>query len=147
MTCVACMECGVASTPASTPTWCSMLSLVSVRCRPFCLAKASTSGVIVRVVPATKRITSLFSADSTSVLPHQPRPTIPALIMLYAPKLLPHSALVVRATGCYALIIVAAHPRMRPSLFGPSLFRPSQDGERDAGQRPECAIFDAADHP
>src|SRR5580700_3220143 len=30
-------------------------------------------------------MTSLFSADSTSVLPHQPSPTMPALIILYAP--------------------------------------------------------------
>ena len=45
------------------------------------MAKASTSGVTVRVVPETKRITSLFSAASTSVLPHQPSPTMPALII------------------------------------------------------------------
>ena len=45
------------------------------------MAKASTSGVTVRVVPETKRITSLFSAASTSVLPHQPNPTMPALII------------------------------------------------------------------
>ena len=34
------------------------------------------------VAPATKRIASLFSADSTSVLPHQPSPTMAALIIL-----------------------------------------------------------------
>ena len=34
----------------------------------------------MRVVPATKWMASLPSADSTSVLPHQPSPTMPALI-------------------------------------------------------------------
>ena len=48
-----------------------------------CLAKASTSGVTVRVCSVVKRMTSLPSAsDSTSVLPHQPSPTMAALIML-----------------------------------------------------------------
>ena len=36
--------------------------------------------MIVRVVAEVKRMTSLFSANSTSVLPHQPSPTMPALI-------------------------------------------------------------------
>jgi len=45
------------------------------------LANASTSGDTVRVAMAEKRMTSLPSAsDSTSVLPHQPKPTMAALI-------------------------------------------------------------------
>jgi hypothetical protein len=45
------------------------------------VANVSVSGVTVRVAPATKQIASLFAADSTSVLPHQPRPTMAALII------------------------------------------------------------------
>src|SRR6516164_4698798 len=81
ITCVACMECGVASTTASTLPSCSRPSYSVVRCKPFCLANAPTSGVMVRVVPETKRMTSLFPTASTSVLPHQPSPTMPALII------------------------------------------------------------------
>src|SRR5579871_955737 len=36
---------------------------------------------MVRVAPATNRMASLCSPDSTRVLPHQPRPTIAALII------------------------------------------------------------------
>src|SRR4051812_48250169 len=79
-----------------------------------CFAKASTSGVTVRVCSVVKRIKSLPPAsDSTIVLPQVPSPTTAALIMPV------------------------------PCL----LFRPSQHGEDDAGQHPEHAIFDAADHP
>src|SRR5665213_2679264 len=80
-----------------------------------CLAKASTSGVTVRVCRAVKRMRSLPWSDSTMVLPQVPSPTTAALIML-APS-------------------------------APVLVRPRQHGEDDAGQHPEHAIFDAADHP
>src|ERR1041385_58604 len=80
-----------------------------------CLAKASTSGVIVRVCTVVKRMRSLPPAsDSTIVLPQVPSPTTAALIMPL------------------------------PSRF---LLRPSQHRQDDAGQHPEHAIFDAADHP
>src|SRR5690242_13990935 len=47
-----------------------------------CLAKASTSGVTVRVCSVVKRIKSLPPAsDSTIVLPQVPSPTTAALIM------------------------------------------------------------------
>src|SRR6187551_1855367 len=83
--------------------------------RLCCLAKASTSGVTVRVCKVVKRIRSLPEAsDSTMVLPQVPSPTTAALIMC-----------------CFCLF----------------LFGPRQHGEHDAGQHPEHAIFDAADHP
>ena len=48
-----------------------------------CLAKASTSGVTVRVCKVVKRMRSLPPAsDSTIVLPQVPSPTTAALIML-----------------------------------------------------------------
>jgi hypothetical protein len=48
------------------------------------LANSFTSGVCVRVAPATKRMASLAPCtDSTSVLPHQPSPTNAALIMVF----------------------------------------------------------------
>src|SRR5690349_4096280 len=84
-----------------------------------CLAKASTSGVTVRVCSVVKRIRSLPPAsDSTIVLPQVPSPTTAALI-IPAPLF----------------------------LFRPILFWPGQHGEHDAAEHPEHAIFDAADHP
>src|SRR4029077_20128595 len=118
-----------------------MPSYSVVRCRPFCLAKASTSGVTVRVVPETKRITSLFSAASTSVLPHQPSPTMPALII---------------TTNSSNQRVVQQKPmihqvRARRGLRSadPSYhdLGPGQHGEDDAAQHPDHAILDAADHP
>src|SRR5580700_8706480 len=100
-----------------------MPSYSAVRCRPFCLANASTSGVIVRVVADVRRITSLFSAASTSVLPHHPSPTMPALITCYS-----RNARRFRFSFCV-------------------LSRPRQHGQHDAAQHPEHAILDAADHP
>src|ERR1700750_3049409 len=80
-----------------------------------CLAKASTSGVTVRVCSVVKRMRSLPPAsDSTIVLPQVPSPTTAALIM----------------------------PAPSRCLFGPGQHR-----EDDAGEHPEHAIFDAADHP
>src|SRR5882757_762815 len=85
-----------------------------------CLAKASTSGVTVRVCSVVKRMRSLPPAsDSTIVLPQVPSPTTAALIMSVPSRL----------------------------LFGPILIGPCQHGENDAAQHPEHAIFDAADHP
>src|SRR5204862_7036833 len=60
--------------------------------RNFCAsANALSSGEIVRVVPATKRMSSLAAgpalSDSTRVFPHHPRPTIAALIMAGASEL------------------------------------------------------------
>ena len=49
--------------------------------RPCSAANVRASGDDVREVPATKRIASLPTADSTSVLPHQPSPTIAAWII------------------------------------------------------------------
>src|SRR5271154_6011557 len=98
-----------------------MPSYSEVRCKPFCLANASTSGVIVRVVADVKRMTSLFSADSTSVLPHHPSPTMPALITCYSRN---------------------ASVRSKTQLF-----RPRQHRQHDASQHPEHAVLDAADHP
>src|SRR3954467_4450641 len=84
----------------------------------YCFAKASTSGVTVRVCSVVKRMRSLPPAsDSTIVLPQVPNPTTAALIMLWS------------------------------SFAGAFLFRPGQHREGDAGQHPEHAIFDAADHP
>src|SRR5580704_4342357 len=105
---------------------------------------------MVRVVPATNLIASLFSADSTRVLPHQPSPTIPALIIRSAPrrncsqKGLAFS-LPIFDFGQFFLCQPLSGPSLfGPSLFGPSLFGPRQHGERDARQHPEHAIFDAA---
>src|SRR5881394_3561180 len=90
-----------------------------------CLAKASTSGVTVRVCSVVKRMRSLPPAsDSTIVLPQVPSPTTAALIMP-----------------------VPSRRLFGPILFRPILFRPFQHGEDDAGEHPEHAIFDAADHP
>src|SRR5207302_6241550 len=80
-----------------------------------CLAKASTSGVTVRVCKAVKRMRSQPPAsDSTIVLPQVPSPTTAALIMPVPSR---------------------------------CLLWPRQHGEGDAGQHPEHAILDAADHP
>ena len=46
------------------------------------MAKASTSGVTVRVCNVVKRMRSLPASDSTMVLPQVPSPTTAALIML-----------------------------------------------------------------
>src|SRR5262249_61628269 len=80
-TCAPCSECGVARTIASASRSARTASYFGSKRKPCCLAKASISGVTVRVAPATKRIASLFAADSTSVLPHQPSPTMAALII------------------------------------------------------------------
>ncbi len=52
-----------------------------------CLAKASTSGVTVRVCKVVKRMRSLPASDSTIVLPQVPNPTTAALIMLTPDRL------------------------------------------------------------
>src|SRR5687767_351454 len=86
-----------------------------------CLAKASTSALTVRVCRAVKRMRSLPTSDSTMVLPQVPRPTTAALI-------------ITQFLDCFA--------------FGcRRLFGPGQQRERQAGQHPEHAVFDAADHP
>src|ERR1051326_3071740 len=47
-------------------------------------ANVFISGEIVRVAPATNRMKSLPWTDSTRVLPHQPKPTMAALIIYYS---------------------------------------------------------------
>src|SRR5688572_10840841 len=85
--------------------------------RLCCLAKASSSGLTVRVWTVVKRMRSLPEAsDSTIVLPQVPSPTTAALIMLA--------------------------PRRIAPLLGPG-----QQRERDAAQHPEHAVLDAADDP
>src|SRR5688572_29930416 len=86
ITCCACSECGVASTTASTPESASSSSYRSTSLSFCASANAVTSGDLVRVAPATNRILSLVPwTASTRVLPHQPRPTIAALIKSVAP--------------------------------------------------------------
>ena len=75
---------GSAASPAP-PHRCSCPPAAPRSCRPVVSVCASlnafTSGDTVRVAPATKRIWSLSATASTSVRPHQPIPTIAALII------------------------------------------------------------------
>ena len=79
-TCSVWTDGGVASTTASTPGSARSSSYDGTSLRPCDRRSLLDRGVTVRVVAATNRIASLPSTDSTSVFPHQPRPTIAALI-------------------------------------------------------------------
>src|SRR5581483_9059301 len=86
----------------------------SARRKRWAWANASISGVTVRVVPATKRIRSLVSCtDSTSVLPHHPRPTMAARIMARGPSLFERVGVPARS-----LRAASGHPQEREFRVG-----------------------------
>ena len=92
-------------------------------CRPMrsecCLAKASTSGVTVRVCSVVKRM-SVAAAGKRL-----------------------HHRLAPGAQSDNRRVDHAVHSRSFARLY----LGQRQHGERDAGEHPEHAIFDAADHP
>jgi len=75
----------VAAAKAGKHVFCEKPFTLTKRQAEDAVAAVRKAGVTVRVAPATKRMASLFSEASTSVLPHQPSPTMAALIICKTP--------------------------------------------------------------